>query len=59
MLIATSSFGGIGMGVDVSEEGREGERRWCQQLFGAAAGLRTTLGVVMEDKQGVWRVDVA
>jgi len=26
------------MGVDVSEEGREGERWWCQQLFRSVQG---------------------
>jgi len=52
----------MGVGVDVREEGREGEKRRCQRLFGSvrdSGGLRTTSGVVVEDKQGVWRVDVA
>jgi hypothetical protein len=44
------------MSVDVREEGREVA---VSAVVLKCPGFRTMSGVVVEDKQGAWRVDVA
>ena len=48
----------MGMGVSVSEKRREAAVTGMGVVVLKCLGLRTTLGVVVEDKQRAWRVDV-